>query len=54
MASFQSAAASAFFEAAKEPKKFHKIINGGHNNLYDFPVVAEIRVFLDKLDASGD
>ena len=41
------------FEAAEEPKKFHKIINGGHNNLYDFPVVAEIQAFLADFDAPG-
>ena len=35
------------FERANEPKTFHTVEGGGHNDLFDFPVVDVINAFLD-------
>ncbi len=37
------------FDQALEPKRFHAVEGGGHNNLYDFPVVRLISTFLSSL-----
>lgn len=34
------------FEAANAPKRFFEVQGGGHNNLYDFPIVDEMVAFL--------
>ncbi len=35
------------FAAANETKHFHVVKGGGHNNLYDFPIVPVVMKFLD-------
>lgn len=40
------ASGQALFNAAQEPKSFHIVAGGGHNNLYDYPVVDIIQGFL--------
>ena len=37
------------FTAANEPKEFHTVSGGGHNNLYDFPVVNVVDRYLAGL-----
>ncbi len=36
------------FAAANEPKRFHVVNGGAHNNLYEFPIVEEIVQFLQE------
>ncbi len=38
------------FDAAIEPKELHVIKGGGHNDLYEFPLVEEVVRFLTSLD----
>ncbi|MGH1406439.1 MAG: alpha/beta hydrolase [Rhodomicrobiaceae bacterium] len=39
------------FDAAVEPKEMKVIEGAGHNDLYDFPLVAEVVRFLSQLDS---
>jgi fermentation-respiration switch protein FrsA (DUF1100 family) len=38
------------FAAAREPKAFHIIAGGGHNDLYNYPIVSVITKFLSAIE----
>ena len=43
------ASGRALFEAAREPKRFHTVPGGGHNDLYGHPIIPVVTEFLESL-----